>query len=301
MIHYLNGLESRRCRRSDEIESTAPSDFEREESLVQPDLHTRLILAGYSYGSMIASHLPGVECVARLFEDCAKGTAESEIQLRASHLSSESWKLLDTIQERDRGRRSLRTPGPQSSLASSHSSSSVVVGGFESEAAEQRIDRGSRRSTDVRKSVDRVRERMHTRRHRLPSSSNEAEDDTHTGPIYNIMLPQICYLLISPVLPPAATLATFFSTLSFKGRQAEKCMLSKDGCHELAKCPSLAIYGSKDFFTSVKKVGRWGQELSSKPGSTFRLHQVDGAGHFWREPGVLEQMKKRVREWMCSL
>lgn len=302
MIHYLNGLVSGNGRHSLDIEqqlSTRPS-ASGGHHFIKPR-SARLILAGYSYGSMIASHLPGVECVVRLFASAANDSAESEIQLRASHLSSQTLKELEARQERNHDRRSLRLQASQSNLGSSHSSSLITVGGFESQAAEQRIDRQSRRSLDVRKSLDRVRDKVHARPHRLPDSSTGSEGETKADLKPNVLPPQICYLLISPILPPIATFATFFSSLSFKGRQTEKPVSSNDASHELAGCSSLAVYGSKDSFTSVKKLRIWAQELSRKPRSAFRCHEVDGAGHFWHETGVLEQMKNHIKEWESSL
>jgi pimeloyl-ACP methyl ester carboxylesterase len=304
MIHYLNVLTSGRSRHSDDVEqplSTVPSAMDGEQSYTRPCFQPRLILAGYSYGSMIASHLPSSGCVLNLFNAAAKGSAEIEIRLRASHLSSQTLENLRTRQQRSHGRASLRLPALQSNLGSSHSSSSVLVGGFESEAVEQRIDRESRRSLDVRRSLDRVRQKIHPRQHRVPDSNDETDGDVKSDAECNLIVPQICYLLISPILPPIATFATLFSRLSFKGRQPEKHISSSDAGHDLVKCPSFAIYGSKDFFTSVKKLRIWAEKLNRMPGSKFEYHEVDGAGHFWHEAKGLEQMKDHIRDWECSL
>jgi len=174
-----------------------------------------------------------------------------------------------------------------------------MVGGFESEAAERRIDR--RRSLDVRKSLDRVREKIHVRPHRLPDGKKESDDDTADDGKVNIIRPQICYLLVSPVLPPIATFATFFSTLTFKGEETEKHVSRRDFNLEVARCPSLAVYGSRDPFTAVKKLRTWAREVSVVPGSCFQHHEVEGAGHFWRETGALEQMKRHIKEWESFL
>jgi hypothetical protein len=305
MIHYLNGLMSEKSRHLDDEEqplSTVPSAVEGAQSYIKSPFHPRLVLGGYSYGSMITSHLPSSDCVLDLFKTAAKGSAEIEIQLRASHLSTQTLGNFRTRrQQRSHGRASLRLPASQSNLGSSHSSSSVLVGGFESEAVEQRIDRESRRSLDVRRSLDRVRQKIHPRPHRVPDSNNESDEDVQSDSECNLIVPQICYLLISPVLPPIAAFATLFSRLSFRGRDPEKHISSKDDGHELARCPSFAIYGSKDFFTSVKKLRTWAEKLSRIPGSNFEHHEVDGAGHFWHDTVMLEQMKDRIREWESSL
>jgi pimeloyl-ACP methyl ester carboxylesterase len=305
MIHYLHGLmtgKSWRPQNAKDQLSTVSSAAEADASHVQPRSHRRIVLAGYSYGSMIASHLPGVDRIMELFENAAESSAECEIQLRAVHLSSQTINSIETRQERVHGRKSLKVPASHSNLGSEHSSSSVLVGGFESEAAEKRIGRESRRSLDVRKSLDRVREKMHSRGHRLPAGNDESDgDDAQANTRCNVTVPQVCYLLISPVLPPVAVLATAFSTLSFQGRDKEKYIASNDAGGELAKHPSLAVYGSRDFFTSVKKLRTWAQRLTQQSGSNFRQCEVNGAGHFWHETGVLEQMKECIREWESSL
>jgi pimeloyl-ACP methyl ester carboxylesterase len=301
MILYLNGLTSGKRHHlvdKEQALSTESSAIKGAVPLAEPHC-IRLILAGYSYGSMIASHLPGVECVMRLFPRAAAGSAESEIQLRASHLSSGTLKELEARQERHHARQSLRLPASQSNIGSPQLSPSVMVGGFESEAAERRIDR--RRSLDVRKSLDRVREKIHVRPHRLPDENKESEADRQGDVKLNILRPQISYLLISPVLPPVATFATFFSTLSFKGQQTESHVSRKNSNLEVARCPSLAVYGSRDPFTAVKKLRTWAREVSMVPGSVFQYHEVEGAGHFWRETDVLEQMKQHIKEWESSL
>jgi pimeloyl-ACP methyl ester carboxylesterase len=303
MLHYLNDLILAQSRELNDAQSpppTVPSAVGQDVSLVK-SYPARLILAGYSYGSMVASHLPNVELVIEAFQNAPDGSAESEIQLRASHLASQTFKDLNVRQERIRGRASMRVSASDSNAGTSHPSSSVRVGGFESEAAEQRIDREPRRSLDVRRSLDRVREKIHPRPHRLPRSSEESDGDNQANTKNEIMRPQVCYLLVSPVLPPVAAFATFFSSLSFTGRSKEKGFPSNSVGNELAKCPTVAVYGSKDFFTSVKKLRNWAEELAEKPGSLFQHHQIDEAGHFWRECGVLEQLKNHIRAWEASL
>jgi pimeloyl-ACP methyl ester carboxylesterase len=301
MIYYLNGLVSgtrHHLLDTKQELTTATPAVKKVVSLAESN-SMRLILAGYSYGSMIACHLPGIERVLRLFSNAAASSAESEIQLRASHLSSQTLRELEARQGRDRSRKSLRLSASHSNLASSQLSPSVMVGGFESEATERRIDQ--RRSLDIRKSLDRVREKIHVRPHRLSDEKKESEDDTADHGKVNIMHPQICYLLVSPVLPPVATFATFFSTLSFKGDETEKHVSRKNSSLEIARCPSLAVYGDRDPFTAVKRLRNWARKASMIPGSVFQHEEVEGVGHFWRESGVLEQMKRHIKEWESSI
>ncbi|ERF69848.1 hypothetical protein EPUS_09064 [Endocarpon pusillum Z07020] len=304
MINYLNCLilgRGRYQRNTNQQLSSIPSAIEGEELPIKPHLSPRLLLAGYSYGSIITSHLPDVEYVAKLFKNAVSGSAESEIQLRASNLSSQTLKDLETRQKHNRAKTSRRTPTTQANPGSLQSSSSVLVGGFESEAAEERIDRESRRSLDLRKSLDRVREKIHVRPHRVPDSSDTSDEDTRVNCNLDVIVPEICYLLISPVLPPVARFATFFSSLSFIRRQPGEHISNHDVSNLLVRYPSLTVYGNKDFFTSAKKLRRWTQDLSDKPGSAFEYREVEGAGHFWREKGVLEQMLNHIMDWESSL
>ncbi len=304
MIYYLDGLISGRERYSHGMKQQLcpiPSTVEGEEAPLQHRLRPRLLLAGYSYGSMIASHLPDLERVMSLFKNAVDGSAESEIRSRALHLSAQTLMDFETRQRQNHANASRRDPKFQANLGSSRSSSSVLVGGFETEAAEERIDRESRRSLDLRKSLDRVREKIHIRPHRLPDRLSTSDEDIHANLDPNVIVPEICYLLISPLLPPIASFATLFSGLSFKGRQPEESISNHNVSDQLVRYQSLAVYGTKDLFTSVKKLRRWAQELSGKSGSTFEFREVEGAGHFWHETGVLEQMINHTKEWESSL
>lgn len=296
MIHYLNGLMSGFTDLPDTDPgqlSTVPSATEEDGSTLQAKTVPRLILAGYSYGSMIASHLPRTDSVVKLFQTAAEGSAESEIRLRALHLSSQTLKdLKSSIVVRRSYHNSDTSRSP-----------SILMGGFESGAVENRIEQESRRSLDVRKSLDRVCDRIHTRSHRLTISHERPDTDSETqAQAHQTMaVPQVCYLLVSPVLSPAAAFATFFSTPSFQGIRAEETLPGSDTRPELSRCPCLAVHGSKDRFTSVKKLRAWGETLNQIAGSAFQSHEVDGAGHFWHETGALDQMKKCISDWASSI
>lgn len=70
MMLYMN------CLR---LEVGSRSDRETDEGV-------RLVLGGYSYGSMVASHLPGSEVVAHLFQDVKRGSPAHEIFLTAKRV-----------------------------------------------------------------------------------------------------------------------------------------------------------------------------------------------------------------------
>jgi alpha/beta superfamily hydrolase len=72
MVYYLAGLKSSLSSR---------------ESNVSEGGTTKLVLSGYSYGSMLASHLPALETVLKLFVPSSQGLATHEIKLATDHLS----------------------------------------------------------------------------------------------------------------------------------------------------------------------------------------------------------------------
>lgn len=242
-----------------------------------------LVIGGYSYGSLIATHLPTTESILRRFETVTKGTAEAEIRLRATSLSAQWNKDAKMYLEVQKARSSSsheKYRQPARAMA-------VAMGGDESDPSTRRTSHEGRRSMDaVRRSMDRSRVKLGLRQH---SHSSEVSDCTtiegSLAPV-RLALPQSHYLLISPLLPPISTFATFFS----------RRMPSSE--NKLVQHPTLAVYGDDDFFTSQKKLRRWAEGLKAKPGSRFQFHEVPRAGHFWREEGPNCQMKSVIKEWL---
>lgn len=263
----------------------------------------RLVLAGYSYGSMIASHLPSADVVARIFRSPLPDSAEAEVRLRASNLAQ---LRKQDIQTRRRNRMQARG---RSSLKVSHAvngnSHAISVGGYESESTSRRISReSSRKSLDVsvRQSLDRVRERFTSKQ------ANCTEDTpVETMPVSDLKLaaPEACYLLVSPLLPPIASFTTMFSSLSFAAKKSSAALASDIPAStpnmELVLHPSCAVYGDRDTFTSRKKLRKWAEHLKQISNSQFRFFEVEGAGHFWQEKGSMDRMKSSIEEWLGTL
>lgn len=261
MLHYLQDLAIARSERvgepsgsmdgpplsvQDGTTSTKETPFPKEP--------LRLVLAGYSYGSMQASHLPPPEKVMELFQNIKPDSAESEILTRAASLSSLTF--------------------------TDCQSPSARFGGFEKEAVQGRIEE-SRRSLDVRKSIDLVRHKMHSRKRLSLLAETSAGD--HPQP--NI---RISYLLVSPLLPPVSSALTAFSSLSFRG-------MPKAGGH-----PTLAVFGSRDSLSPAQKVRAWAK-AEAKRDSSFAYQEIEGAGHFWNQAGVLEKMQLAIRKWEAKM
>ena len=159
------------------------------------------------------------------------------------------------------------------------------------------------------------------------------------------------YLLVSPLLGPIAAMATVFtshrpsfaslsSLLHRRGKDSnhpqshpvgnspksdQEDSAKADNQSNLTANPTLAIYGSDDFFTSAKRLRKWCAELSqashiphpnesraqSGPGRSensaesststsplFRHREVSGAGHFWREEGAMTELRRAVGGWI---
>lgn len=259
-----------------------------------------LLLGGYSYGSLITSHLPTMEQVLNRFAKTSRGTAEDEIRLRALSLSMQ-WNKEADLQSEVRGR-GLRS---KEKLGESSHSIAIVMGGEATEPGTNRSSRDSKRSFDIiRKSVDRSRRRLALRK---PSSGHESEPHLSEENVSTteIPLPRVQYLLISPLLPPISSLATMFSKLDSHFPSFSQPHESTGGLHTsshsehmLTSHPTLAVYGGNDFFTSHKKLRKWAENLVGKPGSNFQFREIAGAGHFWQEEGVEKLMRCSIREWL---
>ena len=242
-----------------------------------------LLLGGYSYGSLMTTQLPNIETLLSPFSKAAKGSAAAEIRLRASHLSLERNKK--TVRPQRRGRSLTVEDG--------------AFGGEECEPGTRRTSRESRRSMDfVRKSVEASRVRLHLRKH--------SSDDTPRLPISDETLetlevprPQLSFLLVSPVLPPVSSFLTMFSK-PWKPQGLTSTTMKTDGAlyEHLQQNLTLAVFGSKDFFTTSKKLQRWARSLADGANSQFTYHEVQGAGHFWQEDGAEARLTTSITGWL---
>lgn len=303
-VHYLNDIESPSSpvdKLSPILSRTPPPGLTPTEFTsaptsvpITPNLPgILLILGGYSYGSLIASHLPAIDAILEKFTNIANGSVEAEIRLRAQSLSTQ-WNKEAHESRMCQGLRANHKLGGSSRLS---------FGGEETEPGSTRTSRESRRSLDViRRSVDRSRRLILRTQCAQVESSNEA----HFG-FTKIPKPQTCYLLVSPLLPPISLLLTMFSRLSGplclkdNARSSQsKHKTSSTTEEQLVNHPTLAIYGDSDFFTSRKNLRKWAEGLSERPSSMFRFREIGGAGHFWQEQGVDEKMRASLREWLRS-
>ena len=68
---------------------------------------------------------------------------------------------------------------------------------------------------------------------------------------------------------------------------------------------TLALYGDQDGFSNLKKQRSWmelmGPEADLPLELGFKSKEISGAGHFWRERGVMGQMKEHLLEWLRAI
>ncbi|KAJ5145118.1 hypothetical protein N7448_002510 [Penicillium atrosanguineum] len=110
----------------------------------------------------------------------------------------------------------------------------------------------------------------------------------------------ISYLLVSPLRPPVSSLLTGFRGLSLNvgGTSAPQARPAGRPADQLCAHRTLALYGDRDEFTSVRKLRSWSAELGRMPQSRFQSGEIQGAGHFWREQGVESEARRVLREWL---
>ncbi|PGH10314.1 hypothetical protein GX51_00071 [Blastomyces parvus] len=260
-----------------------------------------IILAGYSYGSMIASHLPPVEVVLRLFASPAAGSSIAEILHQAEDLST-LWNLEAKLEL------SSQTPTLQGSSCDGRRKLSQCVSmgsSAESSGKQSSMDRGA----SIRHSIERSRRRLRARFLRGHGVENRAMDASSSasggvGEIaHNMRTPAVSFLLISPVIPPITnfmTLSLFGPRINLDVTLAGMRVKSTPSEEQLSTHRTLAVYGNNDMFASARKLRKWAMNLKEAPGSMFEFVEIDTAGHFWLEEGTEAQMRTAVREWACS-
>ncbi|KAF2691822.1 hypothetical protein K458DRAFT_473515 [Lentithecium fluviatile CBS 122367] len=237
-----------------------------------------VVLGGYSYGSLILKHLPPIPSILQPFSAPVSGSAADEILLRAHKLMDQSnleWINLARDREQER-----RKPGK---LA-------VTMGGEETSPEKRRTSRDIRRSMEGR-SLDlgsRLRSLSHRRRgeEAIPKTP---PDPTPSRP--SIMIPEIRYLLISPLTTPISTLAAPALATKVLNRSLPSFP------NVIAKHETLAVFGNQDIFSSAKRIRDWVERMKGESGYRFEGVEISGAGHFWHEDGAERKLRSALRGW----
>lgn len=329
--------------------------------LLQTDADTtgqaslELLLAGYSFASLVLCRLPAVFTILNRFKSAENGTAAIEIFLRARTLATQHRKTIATRLQRGRRPSSTSPSKPAHWRNPSH----VILGGEESDLASsrRRHSRGdSRGSCEAIRELPRtIKSRMHRPRsgqfHLRTSSDREQEQQHNTissepqKQLHQQQLQQqrqpilIRYLLISPVLIPLSTTlvppgipfisatatTTTTATAGGGGTSLETEEKSTAAGVFSLQYPTLIAFGSSDTFTSSKKLCQWAERLAKDSAAVattaataaatnttttataphpvdakVEWTQIDGAGHFWRDGGVMRELQGNIREWVAK-
>ncbi|ETI29239.1 phosphatidylserine decarboxylase [Cladophialophora carrionii CBS 160.54] len=285
LLHYIDaifraGAEEQRCR-------------------YPPPL---LILGGYSYGSMIASHLPPIDLVVELFKLETPDSAGTEIKRRAEELSRDARAYFD-MYSASTTLTVAGSPGtPRGQIRKTKPG--VIMGGYESGRISRENSRKSIDTERIRQSLDRVRRKIGSQADSPSTPSSSASvTEAATSPLAEpapTVLPDVAYLIVSPILSMAASFTTMFSKLRFVAKGLQGASASEGEFHQLTVHPCCCLYGNKDVFTSARKLQRWTEELKARPGSRFMAVEAD-AGHFWREADGIVRFKQGLCEFLETL
>ncbi|KAK0611025.1 Alpha/Beta hydrolase protein [Immersiella caudata] len=319
-VHFLDPFHPAHLR-----EPTSPRVGSPTEATVPPTNSPILLLAGYSYGAMVATNLPPLDAVLAPFDTPACGSPAAEIRLRAQHLAETQNIVLASARaatiDRQNGRSvrkslGLRIGGDEDNRKSHDSRRSI------SSDLEDRIHKGvAELMTKARKGH---------RKHLISEESAEdqlddAEVQKHSPPSEHLLpIPdrtkhRPAYLLVSPLQgvvtnlatmsfpSPIASLSRKLPTRSFswagragselagRGDDGPKEPPTTDAEQKLTAHPTLAIYGDRDSFVAARKLRDWASRLERVPDSKFRAHEVSSAGHFWVQGNAAVVMRDAVK------
>lgn len=259
-----------------------------------------LVFGGYSYASLIVTHLPPVNILLQCFSDVSRKASSTEIILRARSLAIQTNERLEEQQHTPRRGRQQRHSSY--GLGKSNPHHSVIYGGHESSPDVLSV-------SQTRRSIDsipaRIKDHIHIHRRRSSHKSFTRRSSSHASRQSgsqttahdegNIDWPEIKphYLLISPLLPPLSSFLSYTSMTSL-------LLLKHPEPDILLDFPVLVVYGSKDGFTSAKKMSAWCKKMSShaRVSGSFTWHEQAGAGHFWKEKGAADGLVGAIEAWV---
>ncbi|EMC94501.1 hypothetical protein BAUCODRAFT_124120 [Baudoinia panamericana UAMH 10762] len=300
MMHYLHQLKQSDLRQS------KPSDSAEAHEL--PGL--RLLLGGYSYGSLVLARLPPVSAIVARFERALEGTASWETMLRASSFAHQTLQTLEDTSSQPASRgRNWKPEDATSDSPKRAKASPVVVGGEETEPMTRRHSRDSKRSADLvrvsaagvaRRILPRVRRSSDLGEHSRWNGEHGEHGGTATGHGMHLLVPvNVSYLIASPVVLPFTTL------LCPPGPPSVALSVSKSSAANgtsgslFLQHPTLAVFGTTDSFTSSRRLRSWAEKQAQlSKASSFRWRQVGGAGHFWTEDGAMRALQAEVADWL---
>lgn len=224
------------------------------------DATVQLLLGGYSYGSLVAARLPGTQAGIVGVLGSGSGSGEFTVALEAARKSARGWWDSHGV--------------ARTSYSGSTAGRAEVLRAAEGPALPLP----------------------------LPVPLPVAPGDVRWTVVAR-------YLLVSPPLPPVSSFLMGFGAGSWagwaKGLVGMQHRGHKDGDDgggggfgiEESGVRVLAVYGDGDTFTGVKKYRRWRERMMATSASWSGV-EVEGAGHFWHEAGVMEELEGAVRTWI---
>jgi alpha/beta superfamily hydrolase len=310
LIHYLQGLHG----------GLAPNQLEPIQSVgdfgdIGPisgtagrhsDAPIGILLGGYSYGSLVLARLPSAQAIYQRFANPKTGSAAAEVALRARTMAEQTKIACQEAQSPSTPRgRQLDPSAAATSPSKRIGASPMTMGGEETDLSTRRRSRDSRRSVDVmRKSIEAPKRiRAHIRGSSISAKGGVEVKQPVPNTTCIVNTPEIIksrYLVISPVLIP------FTHTLCPPGPPSMFSGLRKNADNEshaakpfLANL-TLALFGSSDVFTASKRLKAWAQKMVDASESKFAWEEIDGAGHFWNEAGVMQALQRRIEKWLSD-
>ncbi|KAF2834326.1 hypothetical protein M501DRAFT_944449 [Patellaria atrata CBS 101060] len=240
-----------------------------------------VILGGYSYGSLVLSHLPPTNDILQRLRSHEEGTTASEVLLRAKSLASQATQ--ESKANVTAGSHSRKERRNDKGHAHSHS---VTIGGEETSVdVRRRSHDGLRRSLDISR-------RFKSARRKSEEHTTLSLDSSYSS---SIPVASTAYLIIAPLQPPVSVIIHFSFPTAFL-RKTPHDSYESSNFHR-----TLAVFGDQDIFSSVKKQRAWAEKMRSESGSLFEYQEVPGAGHFWHEEGVSQSLRDAVHRWALDL
>jgi pimeloyl-ACP methyl ester carboxylesterase len=283
MCFYLDHLSECSKSSSEVPEGSAVGESETGHSATY-----QLILGGYSFGSLIVAKLLSVTDIFGLFESSKRSASAVAILDRALTLSTRWRERLLIELEDGKPARSQH----KKKLSLDHSMPHTVGGDERSP---------SRKREHLIRDIPQLMK--HTiRRHSNPSrmkaaaDSESAQANARKHTTFEI---HVRYLLVSPVLVPLSTflpplgLPSLFALLGLHDRTTD----DKSADFMSLTTSTLVLFGTEDNFTSAKKLQQWAEKLEQRADGRLQWFALDGAGHFWREPGAIAALKTKISLW----
>lgn len=294
LFHYLQNLENALD------ETSRFTDRDSNSASRAPPM--QLLLAGYSYGSLILARLPPVSTILQRFEDAVLGTILAEIILRARTLAKQTRASLLTGPSGPRGR-SLSQSDAAGPTPGRARAATITVGGDETTHSPRRCSGSGRSSELVRRSLEAPQRIVAHVRRRSGSYGNSvgtgAEAATMMVQTSAPPVPRVRYLLISPVLLPYTNLLLPPGLMMPALGQRRSTTADVRAGAQLLLHPTLAMFGTADSFTNIQRLRAWAErQATNSEAGLFRWEQIDGAGHFWQEADELRALQGKIVTWM---